>query len=47
MSNKKQLQMAHPSPIKTPFLVCGVKQGLQLKAKRHWNREEAIEGTQY
>jgi hypothetical protein len=28
-----------------PFLICGVKQGLRLKTKRHWDREESIEGA--
>lgn len=26
-----------------PLLVCGVKQGLRLKARRHWDRGQAIE----
>jgi hypothetical protein len=29
-----------------PLLVCTVKQGLRLKPKRHWDREEAIEEPQ-
>jgi hypothetical protein len=29
----------------TPFLICGVKQGVRLKTKRHWDREESIEGA--
>jgi hypothetical protein len=29
-----------------PLLVCGVKQGLRLKAKRDWDRREAIEAPE-
>ena len=29
-----------------PLLVCGVKQGLRLKAKNDWDRGEAIEGPE-
>jgi hypothetical protein len=44
---KQLVRIGHCSCVKTPLLVCGVKQGLSLKAKGHWNREEAIEGVQY
>jgi hypothetical protein len=29
-----------------PLLVCGLKQGLRLKAKRDWDRTEAIEAPE-